>query len=70
MYVCLCHAVTDHEIRDEVANGPASVEAVMQCTGAGTRCGGCRPAIAALIAQKANSEVPPQRHLPCYALAG
>ncbi len=70
MYVCLCHAVTDREIRDKVAEGATSVEAVMGCTGAGTRCGGCRPAIAALVQQQTGSEARPHHHLPCFALAG
>lgn len=50
MYVCLCEAVTDHEIRKAVDNGAASVSEVMLCTRAGTRCGSCRSEIAETIA--------------------
>jgi bacterioferritin-associated ferredoxin len=49
MYVCLCTGVTDQEIRKTVAEGAASVEEVAYCTGAGTRCGTCISAIAAIV---------------------
>ena len=49
MYVCLCTGVTDQEIRQTIAEGAASVEEVAYCTGAGTRCGSCVSAIAALV---------------------
>jgi bacterioferritin-associated ferredoxin len=49
MYVCLCVGVTDHEIRETIAQGAASLEEVAYCTGAGTRCGSCVSTIAALV---------------------
>ena len=49
MYVCLCAGVTDHEIRETIAEGAASVEEVAYCTGAGTRCGSCVPQIARMV---------------------
>lgn len=52
MYVCLCTAVTDHEIRKTVAEGASSVEEVAFCTGAGTRCGTCVNAIAAIVEEE------------------
>jgi len=50
MYVCLCEAVTDHEIRNAVEGGACSVAEVMLCTRAGTRCGSCRSEIADTVA--------------------
>jgi bacterioferritin-associated ferredoxin len=50
MYVCLCEAVTDHEIRKAVEDGASSVTEVMQCTRAGTRCGSCRSELAETVA--------------------
>jgi len=49
MYVCMCEAVTDHEIRRAVENGASSVSEVMACTRAGTKCGACRAEIAELV---------------------
>lgn len=50
MYVCLCEAVTDHDIRTAVDNGASSVAEVMLCTRAGTRCGSCRTELAETVA--------------------
>lgn len=49
MYVCVCEAVTDHEIRKAVENGASSVGEVMHCTRAGTRCGSCRTELAQMV---------------------
>lgn len=49
MYVCMCEAVTDHEIRKAVEDGASSVAEVMACTRAGTRCGACRSEIAQIV---------------------
>jgi bacterioferritin-associated ferredoxin len=58
MYVCLCVGVTDHEIRETIAQGAASLEEVAYCTGAGTRCGSCVSTIAALVE---DGDAPPRR---------
>lgn len=42
MFVCLCHAVTDREIRDAVDNGIADVDQLQEMCGAGSGCGSCR----------------------------
>lgn len=49
MYVCVCEAVTDHEIRQAVESGASSVGEVMRCTRAGTRCGSCRTELAQMV---------------------
>lgn len=41
MYVCICHRVTDGEIRRAVASGIASVEGLGSQLGVGTGCGRC-----------------------------
>ncbi len=61
MYVCLCKGVTDHKIRDLVAEGARSWGEIRQQTGCGTQCGKCacegksitRTAVAAQIAENA-----------------
>jgi len=51
MYVCLCMGVTDREIKDAVRDGACSVPEVMECTGAGTQCGSCRPSIHEVVSR-------------------
>lgn len=49
MYVCICEAVTEDEIRAAVDAGARSVDDVAERTGAGTNCGICREHLAALL---------------------
>jgi bacterioferritin-associated ferredoxin len=56
VYICICHAVTEPEIRREVVGGAYTQEEVGSRCGAGTGCGSCLDRIAALIAQ--HTEVP------------
>lgn len=41
MYVCLCKGVTDHKIRELVAEGARSWGEIRQQTGCATQCGKC-----------------------------
>ena len=41
MYVCICHAVPDTEIRSCITRGARSIEEVGDACGAGTGCGSC-----------------------------
>lgn len=41
MYVCLCHGVTDSQIRDAASAGCAEMSELMMRTGCGTSCGSC-----------------------------
>ena len=49
MFVCLCRAVTDHEVTDAIAAGARDISDLSQACGAGSRCRGCWPALRALI---------------------
>lgn len=49
MFVCCCLGVTDRAIRGAIDQGAQSVEDVVACTGAGSRCGSCRPEIAEMV---------------------
>lgn len=49
MYVCICHAVTDREIRAAVARGATRLEDLTMTLGVGAGCGCCRGTAAALI---------------------
>jgi bacterioferritin-associated ferredoxin len=41
MYVCVCQAVTDHDIRRAVAQGASCFEELQARTGCTTGCGCC-----------------------------
>ncbi|WP_372987636.1 bacterioferritin-associated ferredoxin [Marinobacter sp.] len=41
MYVCLCHGVTDREIREAAENGVSSMRQLGKELGVGTQCGRC-----------------------------
>lgn len=49
MLVCHCRRVNDRAIRDAARDGARTFEEVGDACGAGTGCGGCKPAIAELI---------------------
>jgi len=51
MFVCCCIGVTDRTIREAIAAGAQTTEAVSACTRAGTRCGSCRPEIEQMLAE-------------------
>jgi len=62
VYVCICHAVPDTEIRSCIARGARTVEEVGDACGAGTGCGSCQDHIdvflAAAYAPSAIAELP------------
>jgi bacterioferritin-associated ferredoxin len=51
MYICHCRAVTDGKIRAAIAAGARDPAEVARHCGAGARCGGCLPALQALLAE-------------------
>jgi bacterioferritin-associated ferredoxin len=51
MYVCLCHGVTDREIREAAAAGARELGDLAAMTGCTTGCGSCGDLAEALLAQ-------------------
>ena len=49
MFVCLCRAVTDHEICDAIDAGARTIDDVSRASGAGSHCQGCWPALQQLL---------------------
>jgi bacterioferritin-associated ferredoxin len=49
MYVCVCRAVTDSQIRDAVETGAGSLKDLACRLGVATRCGSCREHACALL---------------------
>ena len=50
MYICLCRGVNDRTIRAAIAAGARTRDEVILRTSAGSRCGGCWPALEELLA--------------------
>jgi bacterioferritin-associated ferredoxin len=45
MYICICKAVTDREIRCAVAEGARTVRALRKQLGCTGQCGKCKPQV-------------------------
>ena len=41
MYVCICHGVTEKDIKKAASEGVSSIQELQLKTGAATGCGGC-----------------------------
>ena len=52
MYVCICNAVTDREIRQCVALGADTFEQVRDCLGISTCCGRCEPVAREIVVER------------------
>ena len=51
MILCHCRAVSDRDVRAAAARCPFDPELIAKDCGAAQRCGGCRPAFDALLAE-------------------
>jgi bacterioferritin-associated ferredoxin len=66
MYVCICHGVTDHDIRRAAEAGVSSLAELTMRTGLGSGCGTCGEMAGELLAEaRAVREFP----LPVFAVA-
>ncbi|MGH3974480.1 MAG: (2Fe-2S)-binding protein [Pseudonocardiaceae bacterium] len=54
MYVCICRAVTEAEVRGCIADGACTVKEVVKRSEAGTGCGSCIGKIVAMLSTHAN----------------
>jgi bacterioferritin-associated ferredoxin len=54
MYVCVCNAVTDREIRQCLALGAQTFEQVRECLGVSTNCGRCEPVAREIVVERSN----------------
>ncbi len=49
MYACICHGVTESEVRSHIAAGACSPRDIGNRCGAGTGCGMCRGKLARML---------------------
>lgn len=52
MYVCLCHAITDTQIRTAVAEGVTSMRELRQRLGVCSSCGKCGPCAQRMLRER------------------
>lgn len=55
MYVCVCHGVTESQVRRAADEGCRDVHELTMRTGAGSNCGSCLPLAAQILAESAAS---------------
>ena len=58
MYVCICAAVSDRQIKEAVREGACSLDQLAACLGVGTGCGCCRAMAQEILVEAA----PPIHH--------
>ncbi|MGH3721049.1 MAG: (2Fe-2S)-binding protein [Pseudonocardiaceae bacterium] len=61
MYVCICRAVTEAQVRGCIADGACTVKDVVRSCEAGTGCGSCVEKIVALLGAHAHESSSPLR---------
>lgn len=59
MYVCLCQAVKEADVRRAIAGGIGNIEQLGERLGVGTGCGCCREYAQALLEEQNATELPP-----------
>ena len=56
MYICLCAAVTEGQVRECAQDGVCSLEGLAATLGVGTGCGRCRDCAAQVLAEVRQSD--------------
>lgn len=52
MYICVCKAVTDGQIRTAIDNGVCTRRQLVHCFGVGKDCGKCNKEVSELLKQR------------------
>jgi bacterioferritin-associated ferredoxin len=55
MYVCVCKAVTDTQIKRAISEGVCSRRELFKCLGVGGDCGKCNPHVKELLSTQEQS---------------
>ena len=58
MYVCLCNAITDHEIRQAVEQGVTDLQGLKEGLGIATCCGACESCACEILRAELTSSTP------------
>jgi bacterioferritin-associated ferredoxin len=69
MYVCVCKAVTEQQVRAAIDEGALSVDEVAEACCAGDDCGACHDKIEEMIEESHGSGAASGRRLPVVRAA-
>ena len=69
MYVCICNAVTDTDIRNAVETGVRNMRQLTQATGCSSTCGCCRETAVEILQQALTESRGFQQMLPVPQMA-
>lgn len=69
MYVCICNAVTDTDIRNAVEGGVRNMRQLEQSTGCSSTCGCCRETATEILQQAVSESREFQQMLPAIQMA-
>ena len=58
MYVCICHSVTEKDIKASIKNGAETIQDLQVMTGCATGCGSCLDYAEELIQKHSKSKLP------------
>ena len=67
MYVCICKAVTDKQIRRAVANGADNLYELRETLGVGSGCGSCADHAQEILQQHRSRRACPTMYVPSAA---
>lgn len=67
MYVCLCNAITDREIRRAVRDGADNLLELQQSLGVATNCGTCAQATEEILDAELTGQTGPVVYVPSMA---
>ena len=59
MYICICNAITEGQVRECAQDGNCSLEELASALGIGTACGRCRDCAAQVLAEARNENALP-----------
>ena len=58
MYICICNAITERQIRHCAAEGACSMADLERCLGVGINCGRCRPTATEILNESQSQSQP------------
>jgi bacterioferritin-associated ferredoxin len=67
MYVCICKAVTDKEIRKAASRGADNLYELRESLGVASGCGGCADHAQEILDQAAAQRTGPRKYVPAPA---
>ena len=67
MYVCICKAVTDKQIRRAAARGVDNLYELRESLGVGSGCGSCASAAEAILHESQSKRAQPTLYVPSVA---